>query len=216
MNVGISGVRRIGNKYFYFKLAPGQNDNKLYLREGLSGAEKLLVDPEKLSTEGKRYSISDYNVSKDGKYVSYVIAAGGSELGELRVIEVATGRDTGERIDRARLGAGSWLPDGRGFLYNRLQKLGANTPATEQFQKSRVYLHHLGTDPETDKPVFGYEVDPNIKVDPTLLPYVYLSAGSSYAVGTLSSFGSSDTIFKPCSENSGPAAPKRLRKPLLR
>ena len=194
-NVNISGVRRIGNKYFYFKLAPGENDRKLYVREGLSGAEKLLVDPEKLSSEGKRYSISDYNVSKDGKYVSYTIAAGGSELGELRVLEVATGRDMGERIDRARLGAGSWLPDNRGFLYNRLQKLSANTPATEQFQKSRVYLHFLGADAETDKPVFGYEVHTNIKVDPTLLPYVYVLPGSSYAIATLSSFGSADTIY---------------------
>jgi len=194
-NVSISALRRIGNKYFYFKLAPGENDQKLYIREGLSGPEKLLVDPERLSIEGKRYSISDYNVSKDGEYVSYTIAAGGSELGELRVIEVATGRDLGERIDRVRLGAGSWLPDGRGFLYNRLQKLEANSPATEQFQKSRVYLHHLGAYPETDKPVFGYEVDPNLKVDPTLLPYVYLLADSGYAVATLSSFGSADTIY---------------------
>lgn len=194
-NVSRSALRRIGNKYFYFKLEPGENDRKLYVREGLNGAETLLVDPEKLSSQGKRYSISDYNVSKDGKYVSYTIAAGGSELGELRVVEVATGRDTGERIDRARLGAGSWLPDNRGFLFNRLQKLEANTPATEQFQKSRVYLHLLGADPEKDKPVFGYEVDPNIKVDPTLLPYVYLLPGSGYAVATLSSFGSADTIY---------------------
>ena len=193
-NVNTSGVRRIGNRYFFLKLAPGESDRKLYFREGFSGPDKLLVDPQKLSSEGKRYSINDYSVSKDGKSVSYVIAAGGSDVGELRVVDVATGQDAGERIDRVQYGA-SWLADNRSFLYHRLQKLESNTPATEQFQKSRVYLHPLGHDPERDKPVFGNEVDPNIKVDPTLVPYVYLSAGSRYAVGTLSSVASSDTIY---------------------
>jgi prolyl oligopeptidase len=194
-NVSVSGVRRSGNKYFYLRLAPGENDRKLYVREGLNGPDRLLVDPEKLSSEAKRYSIGDYSVSQDGRYVSYSIAAGGSEMGELRIIEVATGRHLGEVIDRVRIGAGSWLPDNRGFVYNRLQKLGPNNPPTEQFQKSRVYLHLPGSDAETDKPVLGYEVDPNIKVDPTLLPYVYIVPGSSYAVGAFESFGSANAIY---------------------
>lgn len=194
-SANVSGLRRVGNRFFYFKLAPGENDNKLYIREGLSDIERLLVDPGKLSTEGKRYSLSDYSVSKDGKYVSYSIAAGGSEDGELRIVEVETGRDLGERIDRVRIGAGSWLPDNRSFVYNRLQKLGPNTPSTERFQKSRVYLHLLGTEAETDKPVFGYEVDSNLKVDPILLPYIYLLAGSRYAIATLESFGSANAVY---------------------
>lgn len=194
-NVNISGVRRIGNKYFYLKLAPGENDRKLYVRERLDGAEQLLVDPVKLSSKEKRFSISDYSVSNDGKYVSYSLAAGGSEMGELRVIEVATGRDMGELIDRVRIGAGSWLSDGRGFLYNRLQKLQTGSSPTEQFQKSRVYLHFLGTDPETDKPILGYGVNPKMEVDPTLLPYVYLLPGSTYAIGAFESFGSVNAIY---------------------
>ncbi|HEV8140664.1 MAG TPA: hypothetical protein VGP81_12885, partial [Pyrinomonadaceae bacterium] len=33
-SVSISALRRVGNKYFYFKLAPGENDQKLYVRAG--------------------------------------------------------------------------------------------------------------------------------------------------------------------------------------
>ena len=194
-NVNVSGVRRVGEKYFYLRLAPGENDRKLYVREGLNGTDRLIVDPEKLSSAGKRYSISDYSVSQDGRYASYSIAAGGSETGELRVIEVATSRDMGESVDRVRIGAGSWLPDNRGFFYNRLQQLGPNNSPTEQFQKSRVYLHLLGTDAENDKPVWGYGVDPKIQIDPTLLPYVYLVPGSTYAIGALESFGSLNGIY---------------------
>ena len=185
--VRVSGVQRAGNFYFYYRVAPGENDRRLYVREGFKGAERLLVDPEKLSSPGKRYSIDYYNPSFDGRYVSYTVSIGGSENGEMRVIETAAGRDLGERIDRCRFGAGAWLPDNRSFLYNRLQKLAEGAPPTELYQKSRVYLHILGSNPDNDRAVFGYEVNPNIKMEPAPLPFVGVPLGSKYAFALVNS-----------------------------
>ncbi len=185
--VRVSGVQRAGNFYFYYRVAPGENDRRLYVREGFKGAERLLVDPDKLSSPGKRYSIDSYNPSFDGKYVSYTVSIGGSENGEMRVIETATGRDLGERIDRCRFGAGAWLPDNRSFLYNRLQKLAEGAPPTELYQKSRVYLHILGSNPDNDRAVFGYEVNPNIKMEPAPLPFAGVPLGSKYAFALVNS-----------------------------
>ncbi len=185
--VRVSGVQRAGNFYFYYRVAPGENDRRLYVREGFKGDERLLVDPDKLSSPGKRYSIDSYNPSFDGKYVSYTVSIGGSENGEMRVIETATGRDLGERIDRCRFGAGAWLPDNRSFLYNRLQKLAEGAPPTELYQKSRVYLHILGSNPDNDRAVFGYEVNPNIKMEPAPLPFVGVPLGSKYAFALVNS-----------------------------
>ena len=185
--VRVSGVQRAGNFYFYYRVAPGENDRRLYVREGFKGAERLLVDPEKLSSPGKRYSIDSYNPSFDGKYVSYTVSIGGSENGEMRVIETATGRDLGERIDRCRFGAGAWLPDNRSFLYNRLQKLAEGAPPTELYQKSRVYLHILGSNPDNDRAIFGYEVNPNIKMEPAPLPFAGVPLGSKYAFALVNS-----------------------------
>ena len=185
--VRVSGVQRAGNYYFYYRLAPGENDRRLYVREGFKGAERLLLDPDKLSEPGKRYSIDSYNPSFDGKYVSYTISVGGSENGEMRVIETATGKDMGERIDRARFGAGAWLPDNHSFLYNRLQKLAEGAPATELYQKSRVYLHTLGTNPDSDVAVFGYEVNPAIKMETTPLVFSYVPIGSKYVIALVNS-----------------------------
>ncbi len=98
-SVNISGVRPLGNLYFYLKRNPGEPDNKLYVREGLTSAERLLIDPTKVIDGGKRYSLGGWNISWDGKYVSYLIYAGGSEVGEIRVVETATGKDMGERIE---------------------------------------------------------------------------------------------------------------------
>jgi len=185
--VRVSGVQRAGNFYFYYRVAPGENDRRLYVREGFKGAERLLVDPDKLSSPGKRYSIDSYNPSFDARYVSYTVSIGGSENGEMRVIETATGRDLGERIDRCRFGAGAWLPDNRSFLYNRLQKLAEGAPPTELYQKSRVYLHILGSNPDNDRAVFGYEVNPNIKIEPAPLPFAGVPLGSKYAFALVNS-----------------------------
>ncbi|HYR77525.1 MAG TPA: prolyl oligopeptidase family serine peptidase [Pyrinomonadaceae bacterium] len=185
--VRVSGVQRAGNFYFYYRLAPGENDRRLYVREGFKGAERLLIDPDKLSSPGKRYSIDTYSPSFDGKYVSYTVSLGGSENGEMRVLETSTGRDLGERIDRCRFGAGAWLPDGRSFLYNRLQKLSEGAPPTDLYQKSRVYLHVLGANPDADIVVFGYEVNPNIKMEPTPLPFAFVPIGSQYVFAIVNS-----------------------------
>ena len=193
--VRVNGIQRAGNLYFYYRRAPDENDRRLYVREGLTGDERLLIDPDKLSSDGKRYSINAYNPSFDGKYVSYVISVGGSENGEMRVLETATGKDMGERIDRARFGAGAWLPDGKTFLYNRLQKLPEGAPATDLYQKSRVYLHVLGTSPDNDTAVFGYEVNPNIKMETTPLPFAAAPLGSKYVFATVNSGVSPNSEF---------------------
>src|SRR5258706_6054717 len=61
--VRVSGVQRAANLYFYYRLAPGENDRRLYVRDGFKGAERLLIDPDKLSSPGKRYSIDSYSLS---------------------------------------------------------------------------------------------------------------------------------------------------------
>jgi prolyl oligopeptidase len=66
--VRVTGIQRAGQRYFYYRLAPGENDRRVYMREGLAGAERLLLDPEKLSSSGRRYSINSFSPSPDGKY----------------------------------------------------------------------------------------------------------------------------------------------------
>jgi len=183
----VGGIQRRGNLYFYNRRAPNENDFRIYVREGFGGAERLLVDPDKIASDGKRRSVNGYSVSQNGKYLSYISSVGGSENGELRVIETATGKDTGEFIDRARFGAGDWLPDGKSFLYNRLQKLAPDAPPTDLYQKSRVYLHVLGTNADADKAVFGYEVNPKIKLETTPLPFIGVPLGSKYMFAIVNS-----------------------------
>lgn len=183
ITVSVTDVQKMNGKYFYYKLAPGENDRKLYVRDSPTGAERLLVDPRQASRGGKRYSVNFFKPSQDGKYVAYGVSAGGSEDAELRVVETATGRNTGERIDRARFPAVAWLPHGRSFFYNRLQKLAPDEPPTERLQKSRVFLHTVGSNPEQDTPVFGHEVSPTVKIEPAFIPAVITVPNSQFVFG---------------------------------
>jgi prolyl oligopeptidase len=176
----VSSVQRVGNRYFYFKLAPGDSDRKVCVREGLTGEEKTLVDPQGISVEGKRFSIISFSLSPDGKTLSYLASAGGAELGEIRLVETATGKQLSDRIDETRWSAGSWLPDNSGFLYVRFPNLAPNAPPTERFQKRTVYLHKLGDEAKKDRAIFGYGINPKIELDPKLLPFPTIPFGSKY------------------------------------
>jgi prolyl oligopeptidase len=161
----VGGLQVWGGHYFYLKAEPGSDNRRLYVRDTVNAPERLLVDPEKLTTpDGKHFSIDYFSPSLDGKYVAYGISPGGSEESVMHVLETATGTALSDVIDRAQFGSPSWLPDGKSFFFTRTQQLGPDAPPTAKYQKLKVYRHMLGTDPEKDPLVFGYGVSPNIKV----------------------------------------------------
>ena len=182
----VTDLRRLpGGRYFYQKRLASEDLAKLYVRDGLDGEEKPLVDPMKFATAGGPHvAISYYNPSLDGHFVGVGVSPAGSEDAVLHVIDVQSGRETGDVIDRAQFGNPSWLPDGHSFVYNRLQKLTAQSAPTDRYLKSRTYLHVLGTDPDKDTLVFG-EGLPAIKIDPADIPFMVVAPGTSYALGII-------------------------------
>jgi prolyl oligopeptidase len=182
----VNNVRRLPNdRFFYEKRLASEDVFTLYVRDGLNGTERVLIDPAKFATPGgPHYVISYYSPSLDGHFVVAGISAAGSEDAVLRVFDTSTGHETGDVIDRAQFGGGSWLPDSRSFLYNRLQKTDANSAPTDRYLNSKTYLHVMGTNPEQDKLVFGAGV-PGIKIEAADIPFVTTSPGAKYAVGII-------------------------------
>jgi prolyl oligopeptidase len=187
----VTNVNRLpGGLYFYEKLVAGEDVTKLYVRRGLTGQERLLVNPEKMTltanqSKGKN-AIVYYAPSPDGKYTAIGIAPGGSENdSELRVIENASGRETGDVILRALGNDVTWLPDSHSFVDGRLQKLPAGAPESEVKQKFRSYMHVVGSSQDTDPAVFGYGAVPAIDVDPRYFASMVIQPESKYALGTI-------------------------------
>jgi prolyl oligopeptidase len=178
----IYDVQIIGDKIYYQKRRADENIGKLYVRDGVNGKERLLVDPDAMhSADGKHSAIDYYVPSPDNKFLGYGMSPGGSEESVLNIIDVATGKPTGDVIDRANFGNPSWLADGR-FVYNRLQKMAEGAPPTDKYQNSRIYLHKLGDNPENDIVVAGVGVSPGIKLEPAEIPIAYKPIGSDYVI----------------------------------
>ena len=174
----VSALQVWGGHYFYLKTEPGSDNRKLYVRDQVHAPERLLVDPEKLTTaDGKHSSIDYFQPSIDGKYVAYGVSLGGSEESILHVLESATGKVLSDTIDHAQFGQPSWLPDGS-FFYTRTQKLPADAPPTAKYQKLRTYHHVLGADPDKETAVFGFDVIPGMKVTEDDFPAVLYSPGA--------------------------------------
>jgi prolyl oligopeptidase len=189
----VQAGRMPGDVYFLLKSMPGENTPKLYVRQGMRGDDLLLVDPEKLTLapidQGKGANVIDgLAVSENGQYLAVEIKPGGDERsGELHVIDVHTGHETGDVITQVGAEAYQpyWLPDDHSFVYGHLQHLPPGAPPAEVRKKFRAYLHVMGTSFESDQPIFGYGVVPSITVDPSLIASVHIQPGSHWAVGVL-------------------------------
>ena len=110
VRVTASGVRR----YFHVKREGTQEQAVLYVRDGLEGADRVLIDPAPLSTDGTT-AIDWWSPSRDGARVAWGVSEGGSEDSTLRIRDVATGEDLAERIPNTRHASVAWLPDGAVF-----------------------------------------------------------------------------------------------------
>lgn len=177
-------VRR-GERVFYEVLQPGANLPKLAYRDGTHGEEHVLVDPAKLSTDAAHHVALDwFSPSWDGRYVAYGISEGGSEKSVLHVVDLSSGRDLAESIDRASDSVVSWRADNQSFFYLRYPKAGPDTPLNQTEYNAVTLLHVLGqhTDGEGDEAVFGRGVSAALDVPEGQGTYVLLKPTSTYAV----------------------------------
>ena len=179
----VAGAQRVNGRFFYFKTLPNDNNRKLYVRVG--DRERILIDPEKISSKDKHYSIDWFYPDDSGKLVAYGVSKGGSENSVLHIVEADTGRELGESIDRTQFGSVNWFPDGKTFFYNRQQKLEPGAPPSAAYLDSRVYIHRIGSSPDTDTPVFGRNLSPKVDVAEPDFPIVIVTQGNPTVLGLI-------------------------------
>jgi prolyl oligopeptidase len=157
--IGTVSAPQMGGKYYFYTRREGnQNQPILYVREGLNGDDRELVDVNKLAADGTT-ALDWWFASDDGKYVAYGTSASGSEISTLRVIETASGQLLPDAIERTRAASLAWKHDNSGFFYTRYPKKG-EVPAGQEVYYRHVFYHALGTDPSADPLIFGDGRDP--------------------------------------------------------
>lgn len=138
--------REAGGRYFYTRRAAGESFGALYMRSGLSGAEKKLIDFEAL-TPDKSKSGSVVAYSLDGKRLAYQIRKGGEDEVEIRFFDVDAARDLSDRLPRVRWGGGGFNRDASALYFS-----------TGSGPKGTVYRHPMnGT--EAIERIFDRDID---------------------------------------------------------
>ena len=171
-----------GGALHFTRRAAQENTFKLYRRDR-AGRETLLVDPDDWEKQtGKPHAINYFAPSDDGRLVAVGISALGSEDASIHVVDTATRKRIGEPIDRAQYPGIRWRSDSRSFFYFRLQEMKPGMPATERYQRGRVWLHTVGAPADEDILVAGVGVSPRMEVRPADFLGVVSVPGSKFAV----------------------------------
>ncbi len=132
-----------GRRYFFTRRGPDQDQSSLYMRNGLSGKDELLVDPEKLSPQ-HNVTVALDSVSRDGGLIVYGLRHGGEDEIIPHLYDVNASRELADQLPKGRYNGIALLPDKSGIYYSRQTKEGP-----------RVYFHKIGAGADTDTEVFG-------------------------------------------------------------
>ncbi len=146
--------RKAGTRYFYTRNAGLQNQSPLYVREGLTGEQRILIDPNGFAKDGAT-ALAEWLPSDDGRYLLYAVQDGGTDWRILRVIDVATGKALDDELRWVKFSNLSWRQDGKGFFYSRFEAPKAGGEFQSTVENQTVYYHALGTPQSADVKIYA-------------------------------------------------------------
>ena len=168
--VGLPNER--GGRYFYSKRRADQDLAVVYVRDGLDGEDRVLIDPHPMSPDHTT-SVALRDISDDGTRVVYGVREGGVDEVTIRVRDVDTGEDLADVLPPARYGEVTLAAAGGGLYY---EQYGDVTP--------RVMHHAFGTPMADDVQLFGegyerYQIPVTVVSDDGRWMVVHVIEGSS-------------------------------------
>jgi len=144
---------KAGGYYFFTKNDGLQNQSVLYVRKGLKGADRVLIDPNSWAKDGAT-ALDSWVPSKNGTLLAYSIQDSGSDWRTLKVIDSATGKVLPDEIKWAKFTNISWVGND-GFLYSRFAEPKEGAAFQQLNYNQTVYYHKIGTPQSEDKAVYA-------------------------------------------------------------
>jgi len=156
-----------------------QRQSPLYRQADMKGPATLVIDPNTLSPDGS-VQMAQWSPSPDGRYLAYTLAKGGSDVQDVQVRDLTTGRDLPAVVRNIKFSGLTWTRDSKGFLYSRYKGTEASADFADAAEFHQVWYHHVdGRTP--DRLVFDRPQHPRDGVGAALSDdgrWLFLSAGS--------------------------------------
>ncbi|MFL6830048.1 MAG: S9 family peptidase [Sphingomicrobium sp.] len=129
---------RDGEFVYWWAFRPGAQYRSWY-RKPASGGEDQLIFDEPVEAEGKDYfRLGALEVSPDGKLLATLADYDGSERFELRIRDLASGKDL-ETVTKVGIGQPVWSSDSAGIVFNEVN---------DNWRSYRARFHRLGAKAE--------------------------------------------------------------------
>lgn len=145
-----SAPSRKGEWFYFYKNDGLQNQSVLYRQKGLDGTPELVIDPNKLSTDGTT-RLTQFRLSKDGKFGAYALSEGGSDWQSIKIMKMDTKETLSEKLDWVKISGIAW--QGNGFYYSRYPQPEGSALAAKN-ENHQVFFHVVGTPQTADKLVY--------------------------------------------------------------
>src|SRR6218665_367776 len=144
---------KAGGRYFYTRNSGLQNQAQLFVRQGLRGKPRLLLDPNSWAKDAAT-ALDAWKPSDDGRFLLYSVQDGGSDWRILRVLDVATGAVRKDEVRWAKFTDLAWVGS-EGFLYSRFPEPKQGEAFQALNYNQAVWFHRLGTDQSEDQMVYA-------------------------------------------------------------
>ncbi|MFO1458935.1 MAG: prolyl oligopeptidase family serine peptidase [Verrucomicrobiota bacterium] len=139
---------RYGGRYFFTRVRGLENQTVLLTADSLEAEPVVLLDPNRLSTDGT-VALKSYVPNDAGTRVVCALSVAGSDWEEWRVRDVATGQDTGDVLQWVKFSSCAWARDGSGFFYSRYDAPPESAKLSKVNEYQKLYFHRLGK-PQSD------------------------------------------------------------------
>ncbi len=146
--------RKGGNRLFYTRNDGLQNQSVLWVREGLKGAARILLDPNPWAKDGAT-ALAEWQPSDDGRFLLYAVQDGGTDWRTLHVLDVATGAKLPDEVRWVKFSSLAWAKDGSGFFYSRFPEPDSKAEFQSLNTNQALYLHKVGTNQSADQLVYS-------------------------------------------------------------
>jgi prolyl oligopeptidase len=140
---------KAGTRYFYTRNDGLQPQSVLFVRDGLAGEGRVLIDPNGWAKDGAT-ALAEWTPSEDGKYLLYAVQDGGTDWRIVRVKDATTGQDLSDEVRWVKFSSLDWAKDGSGFYYSRFPQPAEGAAFQSLNENHAVYFHKIGTAQSAD------------------------------------------------------------------
>jgi prolyl oligopeptidase len=146
--------RKAGRNYFYTRNDGLQNQSVLWVRDGVEGKGRILIDPNSWAKDGAT-ALAEWVPSDDGRLLLYAIQDGGTDWRTLRVLDSTTGETLDDQIKWVKFSSLAWKKDGSGFYYSRFAEPKEGAAFQSLNIDQSVYFHKIGTQQDEDVKIYA-------------------------------------------------------------